>query len=179
MMNIYAKNGDKVIVTEDTIHNGYDSDEELAKKHLKIGGIYTVESTVVENYSTTVYLKEFPTIDFNSVNFDDYENKKVMEWDDKTKMIQLGNKRDESIEDKKEFQDFVLKHVSTFDEQAWSMFVELTDLIPDEMKNDIDYWKQIYQHVIKVDCNNEHFNFRTGMRIAFIQTICEDELKLK
>lgn len=33
--------------------------------------------------------------------------------------------------------------------------------------------------VKNIDCNDEKFGFRTGMRIAMIQTICEDELNLK
>ena len=31
---------------------------------------------------------------------------------------------------------------------------------------------------IGVDCNDQGFGFRSGMRLAMLQTICEDELKL-
>jgi hypothetical protein len=92
-------------------------------------------------------------------------------------MIQLGNQRYNSEESKKEFQSYVLENIKSFDSQAWDMFVELNDLILDDMKKDLDYWKEIYNYVIKIDCNDETFGFIAGMRIAFIQTICEDEFK--
>lgn len=101
-----------------------------------------------------------------------------MEWENKTKMVKLGNQRYNSDNDKKEFQKFVLENVESFDSQSWDMFCNLNDLIVDEMKLDIEYWKQIYQYIKNVDCNGEKFGFRSGIRIAMIQTICEDELSL-
>jgi len=101
---------------------------------------------------------------------------KTMEWDNKVKMIQLGNQRHNSEEAKNEFQKFVLDNVDSFDGQAWDMFCNLVDLIIDEMKKDIEFWKQVYAKIKDVDCNDEKFGLRSGMRIAMIQTICEDEL---
>lgn len=101
-----------------------------------------------------------------------------MEWEAKTKMIQLGNKRDDSEEAKKEFQDFVLENIDSFDGQAWDMFCNLSDLIVSEMKQDLDYWKHIYQRIKIVDCNDPKFGLRAGMRIAVIQEICEKEFGL-
>lgn len=74
-MEIYAKRGQKVIVTKRTAHNGYDSQEQDVAKHLQIGKIYTVEKTEVHSSSTTVQLKEFPNKNWNSVNFIDYVDK--------------------------------------------------------------------------------------------------------
>lgn len=68
-MNIYAKEGTKVKVTKKTLENGYKSQSERAKKYLKPGKIYTVLHTVVDRFNTEVYLKEFPGIVFNVVNF--------------------------------------------------------------------------------------------------------------
>ena len=101
-----------------------------------------------------------------------------MEWEDKVKLAQLGNRRDVSVEAKKEFQSYVLSKMNEFDGQDWDMFVQLTDIIIDNMKNDVDYWSEIYKHIKNVDCNDPKFGFRSGMRIAMIQTICEDELFL-
>jgi len=101
-----------------------------------------------------------------------------MEWENKTKMVQLGNQRYNSDEAKKEFQEFVLKNIDSFDGQAWDMFCNLVDLIVEEMKKDLDFWKGVYIKIKDVDCNDEKFGFRSGMRIAMIQTICEDELSL-
>jgi len=101
-----------------------------------------------------------------------------MEWENKVKMIQLGNQRDNSEEAKKEFQKFVLENMDSFDGQAWDMFCNLIDLIIEEMKKDLDFWKQVYPKIKDVDCNDEKFGLRSGMRIAMIQTICEDELSV-
>ena len=101
-----------------------------------------------------------------------------MEWENKIKMVQLGNQRYNSDEAKKEFQNFVLENVNSFDGQSWDMFCNLVDLIVDEMKKDLDFWKQVYVKIKDVDCNDEKFGFRSGMRVAMIQTICEDELSL-
>lgn len=71
-MNIYAKCGDTVLVTKETAHNGYDSDKEKVEQYLQIGKLYTISETDVHSSSTTVYLKEFPDLSWNSVNFIDY-----------------------------------------------------------------------------------------------------------
>jgi hypothetical protein len=98
-----------------------------------------------------------------------------MEWDNKVKMVQLGNQRYSSDEAKNEFQKFVLDNVDSFDGQAWDMFCNLVDLIIEEMKKDLEFWKQVYSKIKDVDCNDEKFGLRSGMRIAMIQTICKDE----
>lgn len=99
-----------------------------------------------------------------------------MEWDNKVKMVELGNKKNDSDEAKNEFQQFVLDNVNSFDIQAWDIFGNLVDLIIDEMKKDKKFWMQVYEKIKDVDCNNASFGLRSGMRIAMIQTICEDEL---
>jgi hypothetical protein len=73
-MNIYAKEGHKVIVTKQGINSGYDHHKKTAKKYLRVGNIYTVEYTSVGGWHTDVYLKEIPNVAFNSVHFDDAES---------------------------------------------------------------------------------------------------------
>lgn len=102
-----------------------------------------------------------------------------MEWENKVKMIQLGNKKNNSEESKNEFQNFVLENIKSFDDQAWDMFSNLVDIILIEMKQDLIFWTKVYQELKSVDCSEEKFGFRSGMRIAMIQTVCEDELLLK
>jgi hypothetical protein len=70
-MNIYALPGHIVKVTEDSIAYGYDVDKKRAAKYLTVGSTYTIAHTEVDNYSTDVYLEEFPNIYFNSVHFED------------------------------------------------------------------------------------------------------------
>ena len=72
-MNIYAKEGHEVIVTRESSKNGYSGDKEQVKKLLSKSKVYTVEGTEVGGGSTRVFLKEFPGIPFNSVNFEDVE----------------------------------------------------------------------------------------------------------
>ena len=68
-MNIYALEGHKVRCV--TLKAGYKYQQEIVKKYLELGKEYTVEKTKVEGWSTSVWLKEFPNIRFNSVFFED------------------------------------------------------------------------------------------------------------
>lgn len=101
-----------------------------------------------------------------------------MEWNKKVEMIQLGNQKHNSDESKKEFEEFVLTNIDSFDGQAWDMFSNLVELIVGNMKQDLSFWQEVYKRIKNIDCSDEKFGFRSGMRIAMIQTICEDELKL-
>lgn len=78
-MNIYAKEGDKVkpVFKDGKLQHGHDWQKKVAMEYLKEGQIYTVEKTKVEDWSTDVYLKEFPGIPFNSVHFEDALPKKL------------------------------------------------------------------------------------------------------
>ena len=70
-MNIYALEGHKVVVTENTIGNGHEYEQDQIKELLVIGKEYTVDFTIVYSSSTEVCLKEFSHTYFNSVNFAD------------------------------------------------------------------------------------------------------------
>lgn len=72
-MNIHAKKGSKVVVTEKTKNSGYSIDAERVAKHLEVGKPYTVDRTDVSGWRTDVYLEEVPGVSFNSVNFEDYD----------------------------------------------------------------------------------------------------------
>ena len=74
-MDIHSKEGTEITVTESSIKNGYDHVENHAREHLKVGEIYTVEKTEVSNWTTSVFLKEFPGEIFNSVSFRAYNGK--------------------------------------------------------------------------------------------------------
>lgn len=66
-MNIYAKEGDKVIYLG---KNGTNYDKEYANARLKVDEIYTISYTEVGNWKTDVYLSEVEGT-FNSVMFKD------------------------------------------------------------------------------------------------------------
>jgi len=76
-MNIYAKHGDNVIFDNPTYGHTYD--QNLAKEHLTIGNVYTVEKTIVYSSRTKVFLVEAPKVSFNSVLFSDIAKKKTYE----------------------------------------------------------------------------------------------------
>lgn len=69
-MEIYATAGAKVIM--DYPEAGWPHDQRTIKDHgLTQGGEYTVDHTEVHSSSTTLYLREFPGVRFNTVNFCD------------------------------------------------------------------------------------------------------------
>jgi hypothetical protein len=101
-----------------------------------------------------------------------------MEWDKKMTMASLGNQRYDSDKAKKKFQDFVVENIDSFDDQSWEIFCNFVDLIIEEMKKDIEFWKQVYVKIKEFNGYVNRFGIRSGMRIAMIQTICEDNLSL-
>lgn len=96
-----------------------------------------------------------------------------MNWELKKQMAKLAD------ENKEEFQRFVLEHIDDFDPQAWSIFVESVSIIPDEMKEDIDFWDAVNIVINKSEETIRKAGIRTDIRVAMIQSICEDELGLK
>ncbi len=70
-MNIYALQGHKVKVTEKSATAGYPDQSKRAKK--LIGKVYTVAYTNVGGSHTSVYLEEFPSEAYDTVNFVDAE----------------------------------------------------------------------------------------------------------
>ena len=48
---------------------GYPTDKEKSSKYLKKDKVYTVEFISVGAYSSKIYLREFPGIEFNTVHF--------------------------------------------------------------------------------------------------------------
>jgi len=68
-MDIYSKQGSKVMVTSSTVSNGYTSDSDRVRELCEIDKPYTINHTEVGRYMTDIYLEEFPNIRFNSVNF--------------------------------------------------------------------------------------------------------------
>lgn len=67
-MNIYAEKGTKLVYTGE---GGYPMHKKHADKHLKIGQTYTLELAVVHDWHTDVFLREMPTVAFNSVHFEE------------------------------------------------------------------------------------------------------------
>ncbi len=66
-MDILSPPGTKVVF--EPPKNGYSHEQELARKHLEIGGTYTVERVAAGDSSSEVFLCEVPGIAFNTVLF--------------------------------------------------------------------------------------------------------------
>ena len=75
-MDIYSPQGTKVIF--DNPDAGYDYDQEIAKKHLTVGKVYTVDFTEVRDSSTTIHLIGFKQ-GFNSCLFGSLDVKDIAE----------------------------------------------------------------------------------------------------
>lgn len=70
MIDLFTPKGHKVKVTKETANNGYESQKEQVAKLLELEKEYTVDRTDVNDFSSTVYLQEFPNEPFNTVNFE-------------------------------------------------------------------------------------------------------------
>jgi hypothetical protein len=66
-MDLSTPAGRKVILH--TLDAGYDVDRINVKQYLKLGEAYTVEEIIVGNWESTLYLKEFPRVPFNTAFF--------------------------------------------------------------------------------------------------------------
>lgn len=66
-MDINTSIGSKVIFAFPD--NGMKYEKKAASKYLKLNHEYTIERIDVGGWHTTIYLKEFPDIPFNSVHF--------------------------------------------------------------------------------------------------------------
>lgn len=69
-MNKRAKHGDKVVFKHPD--KGYEVDHRLAREHLKVDEVYTVDITYVHSYHTDVFLVEVPRVPFSSVLFENF-----------------------------------------------------------------------------------------------------------
>lgn len=98
-----------------------------------------------------------------------------MEWCDKVKLIQLGNIA-KNTGDKTEFHGFILDHIGNFDNQAFEMLFQLIELIPQDMKKDIEFYKKLYPITCKIDMNK--YDIISSMRLALLNTICEEEFNI-
>jgi len=98
-----------------------------------------------------------------------------MEWENKIKMIQLGEIA-RNTGNRIEFNDFVLEHIESFDNQAFNMLFQLIDLIPGEMKKDMEFYKKLYPITSKIDIDK--FDLISTMRLTLLNTICEDEFDI-
>ncbi len=102
-----------------------------------------------------------------------------MEWEDKTKMVMLGNQMNGDAtpdpEKVKAFQDFVLEKIKYFDAQAMDMFITIIELIPNEIKKNIDFYLPVYDKLQEMLKDTEiSFGFRSSIRLSMFEVIVEE-----
>jgi len=101
-----------------------------------------------------------------------------MEWDKKVEMIRLGNKAIDK-DSRAELHKFVLEHINTFDEQAWDMLLTTTELIEDDMREDIAFYEQLYPIANTFNDSGHKLGLRSAMRLALLLTIYDERLRPK
>lgn len=104
-----------------------------------------------------------------------------MEWEDKTRMVKLGNAMYNDTtpdpEKVKAFQDFVSGKVKDFDAQAMDMFITIIELIPDDIKKYIEFYRLIYDKLQEMLKNPDiTFGLRSAMRLAMLETLVEETI---
>jgi len=102
-----------------------------------------------------------------------------MEWEDKTTMVKLGNQMNSDTtpdpEKVKAFQDFVLGKINDFDAQAMDMFITIIELIPDEIKKNIEFYLPVYDKLKEMLEDTEiSFGFRSAMRLSMFEVLIEE-----
>lgn len=104
-----------------------------------------------------------------------------MEWEDKTTMVKLGNQMNSDAipdpEKVKAFQDFVTEKIGEFDAQAMDMFITIIELIPDDIKKNINFYLPVYDKLQEMLKDTEiSFGFRSAMRLAMLETLVEETI---
>lgn len=96
-----------------------------------------------------------------------------MNWEKKQKLAELGNKN------KEDFFKFCLENIKDFDAQSWMIFADQILIISDEMRKDVEFWKEMYPFLKKIDFDKGYFSYQSKVRLSLIMSICKDKLNLK
>lgn len=67
-----------------------------------------------------------------------------MLWEKKTEMYELGIDQDKQAD----FQQFVIDHIAYFDQQAWSIFLNLILITEDDITQNIGFFNKIKDQLI-------------------------------
>lgn len=98
-----------------------------------------------------------------------------MEWNKKVEMVKLSNSAN-SIESRKKFYSYVMENLDEFDEQAFDILINAIELIPTQLKEDIEFCKVLYSKFQEHQFNE--LSIRNALRIEMFKLICENDLGL-
>lgn len=95
---------------------------------------------------------------------------KVITWEEKTEMVKLGNNAtDKKTRDK--FYKYVISKIDTFDLQAWSMLINLIELIPERLTEHREEVLFIYE---KSKTLGKEFGLKDALRFGGFDIMCEE-----
>lgn len=97
----------------------------------------------------------------------------MCDWNIKVELVKLGNQAN-NPELRKVFNEYVLYNHKNFDEQAWSMFINITDINKSKIIEDKDYWLKLLYTLNNINNKNElplRENIRLEMIIGLINEI--------
>lgn len=97
---------------------------------------------------------------------------KDMEWENKVELVKLGNQCHRSDEAAQAFEDYVLENIADFDDQAFSMYLNIIELAPKE----IELRPNLHKPMAKVlgRFRSDHFGLRDSIRVGIYIGIVED-----
>lgn len=98
-----------------------------------------------------------------------------MDWEDKTKLVELGNQK---LQHHDEFREFVMKHIEHFDNQAWSMFCNLINVTQIDIKQYDKFWSKIYNELQKSSLNTNFLSLRDQLRLQVISDTIKKQLNV-
>jgi hypothetical protein len=93
----------------------------------------------------------------------------MMEWEDKVKMVAL---KDGFPETKPEFQKMVLDNLFEFDVQAAEIFLEVIELVPDEINENKEFYEKVYDYFATTNVGYE-IGLRSAMRLSVFEVLVE------
>ena len=96
-----------------------------------------------------------------------------MEWEKKAEMVGLHNEAVLGHVDSFAAILYASQHVSEFDNQAWDMFSEVVELIPDKIKENIETHKKIYEKLKEYEIQLGVHGFRSAMRLQMYKDMLE------
>lgn len=101
-----------------------------------------------------------------------------MKWKDKGEMIRLGNIKDNSSQDMKNYQEFVLKHLSSFDAQSVDMFINNIELIRAKLDKEREFYLKVLDKFTTPEIEteiNELGSIRVIIRVDLFKILLKGE----
>lgn len=96
-----------------------------------------------------------------------------MGWSDKQTLIRLSNSVRQGKK-KREFHQFVLDKIETFDSQGFDLLFNVLEVKPEKMAKHLSFYNALYPKIKNLD--QEKIGFRGSMRMLSIKNICNEHL---